>query len=153
MNFDDQLVYIETEGACANCGLKEARALTIHHLDATEPKSELYDNKIVLCHNCHQCHHQGKGPTKNELNIIKARLIVKTLTRPGLNALKIAARKNGVSASPFMVNHLIEMRYLKHQQDVTTWSDDDSSIGDLVMTAIYEITSEGQKLLKKWKLK
>jgi hypothetical protein len=150
---NDQLVYIETEGSCAYCGFKDTRALTIHHLDATEPKSELYDNKIVLCHNCHQCHHQGKGPTAEELINIKARLIVKTLTRQGLNALKIAARKKGVSAHPFMVNHLIEMRYLKEKEVVSTLMDDNDSTIELVSEAIYEITAEGQALLAKWKLK
>lgn len=153
MNYDDQLVYIETEGSCANCGLKDTRALTIHHLDATAPKKELYDNKIVLCHNCHQCHHQGKGPSAQELIDIKTRLIVKTLTRPGLNALKIAARKKGVSASPFMVTHLVGMRYLKCKEVVSTLMDDNDPTIEIVSEAIYEITKEGQALLAKWKLK
>ncbi|HUL31140.1 MAG TPA: hypothetical protein VLZ03_11870 [Thermodesulfobacteriota bacterium] len=150
---NDQLVYIETEGSCANCGLKDTRALTIHHLDATQPKSELYDNKIVLCHNCHQCHHQGKGPSAEEFIDIKARLIVKTLTRPGLNALKIASRKKGVSANPFMVNHLVEMRYLKCKEVVSTFMDDNDSTIEIVSEAIYEISAEGQALLARWKLK
>ncbi len=63
----DELLYIETDGGCASCGLRDSRALTIHHLVQTKPKNENYDNKIILCHNCHQCHHQGKGPTLKEL--------------------------------------------------------------------------------------
>jgi hypothetical protein len=148
-----ELLFLETDGGCANCGLRDARALTIHHLEQTTPKNENYDNKLVLCHNCHQCHHQGKGPSEDDLQDIKRRLIIKTLTRPGLNALKQARRKGSVVAMPFLVNHLVEFGYLEHKQDVSSWSDDDVGPNDNVVEALYAITSEGQSLLDKWKLK
>ena len=152
MKFDDALVYFETDGECANCGFKDARALTIHHIESADPRSELYDNKIVLCHNCHQCHHQGKGPSGDDIKAIKSRLIVKILTRPGLNALKIAVRKGGVVASPISVQHLVEMRYLRHACDLSTTSVGEGEGQEVAIDAIYEATSEGAALLSKWKL-
>lgn len=152
MNFDDELVYIETEGSCACCGHKDVRALTIHHIEAAEPKSELYDNKIVLCHNCHHGHHQGKGPSAEQVKEMKARLIAKTLTRPGLNALKIAARRGGVVASPFAVLHLLEMRYLRHMQDLSSTGVGVDGEKEVIIDAIYEVTEEGRALLSCWKL-
>ena len=152
----DEMVYMETEGACANCGFKDSRALTIHHLVPTPPKDESYDNKLVLCHNCHQCHHQGKGPSSEELETIKKRLIVKTLTTQGLNAMKVANRRAGVSASPFLVNRLVEYGYLQHREN-TTWhveNDEDDPIKDGIPTeAFYIISEKGRALLEKWKLK
>lgn len=108
----EDLLQHETDGSCANCGFRDSRALTIHHLEQGDVKSEDYDNKLLLCHNCHQCHHQNKGPSKEELLSIKRRLIIKTLTRPGLNALKEAYRRSLVVAMPFLVNHLVEMGYI-----------------------------------------
>jgi hypothetical protein len=149
----DELVYIETEGSCAHCGFKGAHALTIHHLDQTPPKDERYDNKLVLCHNCHQSHHQGKGPTAADLEEIKKRLIIKTLTRPGLNALKIAARKTAVVAAPFLVLHLVEYGYLKHNKDLSSYSDEEFGGSDITIDAVYTITTAGRGLLSKWQLK
>ncbi|MDQ3564784.1 MAG: hypothetical protein M3436_11795 [Pseudomonadota bacterium] len=63
----DELAYLETEDSCAYCGHKDLRSLTIHHLESTTPKNEDYDNKMVLCHNCHQCHHEDKGPSAEDL--------------------------------------------------------------------------------------
>ena len=74
----DDLLLIETDGSCANCGLKSDRALTVHHIEQSAPKNEDYDNKIILCHNCHQCHHQDKGPSAHEIKEI--RFIGKTST-------------------------------------------------------------------------
>lgn len=152
----DEMAYMETEGACANCGFKDTHALTIHHLDPTSPKDESYDNKLVLCHNCHQCHHQGKGPSSEELASIKKRLIVKTLTTQGLNALKVANRHAGVSASPFLVNHLVEYGYWQHREN-TAWyveNDENDPIKDGIPTeAFYGISEKGRTLLEKWKLK
>lgn len=153
MSRADDLAYSETEGACACCGLKDSRALTIHHLDPTPPKDESYDNKIVLCHNCHQCHHQHKGPTTAQLAETKRRLIVKTLTRIGLNALKQAYRKSAVVATPFLVSHLIEFGYLRHQSDLSWGGDEDGKSEEVVIDAVYVITPKGRILLEKWKLK
>jgi hypothetical protein len=149
---NDELLFLETEGACAYCGHKDARTLTIHHMVQATPKIEEYDNKIVLCHNCHQSHHQGKGPTADELKEIKRRLIIKTLTLPGVNALKYAYRRSRVSAAPFLVNHLIEYGYLAEKEVVSDWSED-ASAPNIIITALYEITTDGKSLLEKWGLK
>ena len=149
---NDELLFLETDGACAYCGHKDTRALTIHHMIQAVPKIEDYDNKIVLCHNCHQCHHQGKGPTAGELEDIKRRLIIKTLTPLGVNALKYAYRRTRVSAAPFLVNHLIEYGYLIEKEMMSDWSED-TSAPSVVITALYAITSEGRALLDKWGLK
>jgi hypothetical protein len=116
-----ELLLVETDGSCANCGLKSDRFLTEHHIEQSNPKNEDYDNRIVLCHNCHQCHHQAKGPSTDQLREIKKRLIVKTLTRSGLNALKEANRKGLVMAMPFLVNHLVEHGYLCLEEN-EVWS-------------------------------
>ena len=150
----DDLLFAETDGGCANCGLKDNRVLAVHHLEQSKPKNEDYDNKLILCHNCHQCHHQGKEPTAAQLNDIKRRLLIKTLTRPGLNALKQAYRRKNVIAMPFLVNHLVEMTYLEYKDYHSTWSDDGGSPQDVIdITAVYTITPAGQTLLEKWDLK
>ena len=48
----EDLLFLETDDSCALCGLKDTRALTIHHIEQSDPKNENYDNKLVLCHNC-----------------------------------------------------------------------------------------------------
>lgn len=149
----DELLFIETDGACACCGTRDTRTLTIHHIDQTSPKDEYYDNKIVLCYNCHQCHHDGKGPTKKELKEIKRRLIVKSLTQVGLNAMKHAYRKPYVVAMPFLVVHLLERRFLKFEEMLSgTREDESSNDNSHIETASYTLTETGRALLKKWKL-
>lgn len=152
MRRTDELLYIETDGGCANCGLRDNRVLTVHHLDPTNPKDESYDNKLLLCHNCHQCHHHRKEPTDKELRDIKRRLITKTLTRPGLNALKLAHRQGAVVAMPFLVNHLVELEYLRYTEPMSTWSHDEHS-KENVSEGVYVITAAGKKLLTKWRLR
>jgi 5-methylcytosine-specific restriction endonuclease McrA len=56
----DEMLFSETDGACAYCGIKDYRVLTTHHINQQEPKDESYDNKIILCHNCHHLYHQEK---------------------------------------------------------------------------------------------
>ncbi|MFZ2163316.1 MAG: hypothetical protein WAW02_13970 [Sideroxyarcus sp.] len=150
----EELLFIETDGACACCGTRDMRTLTTHHIDQSSPKNESYDNKIVLCHNCHHCHHDGKSPTKKELKEIKRRLIVKSLTQVGLNAMKQAYRKPYVVAMPFLVVHLIERQFLKYEEMLSGTREEESNDDNdwLVETASYTITSTGRALLKKWKL-
>jgi hypothetical protein len=143
---------METDGACAYCGHKDSRALTIHHLQQSKPKNENYDNKLVLCHNCHQCHHQDKGPTSDELIDIKRRLIIKTLTRHGLNAMKQAYRNAAVVATPFVVSHLVEFGYLL-QKVVQSYMSEDGDSPRIIISATYGLTTEGTELLDKWDLK
>jgi hypothetical protein len=147
-----ELLYMETDGSCALCGLRDSRVLTIHHIHQEKPKNEAYDNKILLCHNCHDSHHLGKGATESTLRDIKRRLIIKTLTRPGLNALKLAYRQGRVVAMPFLVNHLVEYGYLAQAEEVSSLSDDLGS-DEIVIDAVYTISAEGGRLLEKWGLK
>lgn len=152
MPVTEDLLFAETDGGCANCGLRDSRALTIHHLEQSKPKNENYDNKLVLCHNCHQCHHRGHEPTAEALKDIKRRLIIKTLTRPGLNALKQAYRQTYVVAIPFLVTHLLEQRYLKEEEVVSSVSSDEGTV-TVADSVAYTITPEGRQLLEKWNLK
>ena len=145
------LVQAETDGACAYCGIKDFRVLTEHHIEQAEPKDQSYDNRIVLCHNCHHLHHEGKGATKDEIKEIKRRLICKTLSRHGVNALKECYRNGRVVASPYTVNHLVELRCLRRVEDFTRVTDDGWEKA-VVADAIYELTAEGKRLVEKWRL-
>jgi len=62
MTDTEEMILSETDGSCAYCGIKDYRVLTIQHIIQRKPKDESYDNKIILCHNCHHLYHQGKGP-------------------------------------------------------------------------------------------
>lgn len=144
----EELLFSETDGACAYCGIKDYRVLTIHHIIQQEPKDESYDNKIVLCHNCHHLYHQGKGPSQNDLFAIKKRLICKTLTQQGVNALKEAYRNGLVVASPYLVNHLVESQFLKFTEYLSSYENDRQ-----IIDAVYELTDKGKKFTEKWSLK
>ncbi len=144
----DELLYLETDGSCALCGLRDSRVLTVHHLQQTKPTSEAYDNKILLCHNCHVSHHNGKGASNDLLRDMKRRLVVKTLTRPGLNALKEAYRHGRVVAMPFLVNHLVEFGYLTFKEEGSSLSDD-SGHADTIIDAVYIVTNDGSRLLER----
>jgi hypothetical protein len=140
-----ETLYFETDGGCAICGIRDQRVLTVHHIDhETKKKNNSYDNLIVVCHNCHTSYHQNKGLNKTEIKTIKKRLIKKTLTQFGVNALKEAKRKSNVSGAPFLLNHLVEMSYLKFEEGLM--GDPDSF--DI---CVYKITNAGKELLKKWK--
>ena len=146
----EEILFSETDGSCAYCGIKDYRVLTIHHIIQKEPKDESYDNKIVLCHNCHHMYHQKKGPSQDELCNIKKRLIYKTLTQQGINALKEAYRKGFVVASPYLVNHLIELRFLKYSGTISSFGDEKQSVD---VDVIYELTNEGKQFTEKWDIK
>ena len=144
----DVMVFSETDGSCAYCGIKDYRVLTVHHIIQQVPKDESYDNKIVLCHNCHHLYHQEKGPSQQDLNTIKKRLICKTLTQQGINALKEAYRNESVVASPYLVNHLVELQLLKRSDVISTYETDEQ-----IIDAIYKLTENGKQFTEKWDLK
>ncbi len=144
----EEILFSETDGSCAYCGIKDYRVLTIHHIIQQDPKDESYDNKIVLCHNCHHLYHQEKGPSLQELKDIKKRLICKTLTQQGVNALKEAYRKGLVIASPYLVNHLVELQLLTSSDHISHYENDSQ-----IIDAIYELTDNGKKFTEKWELK
>ena len=144
----NEIIFSETDGSCAYCGIKDYRVLTIHHIIQQEPKDEAYDNKIVLCHNCHHLYHQDKGPSIHDLKEIKKRLICKTLTQQGVNALKEAYRKGLVVASPYLVNHLVELQLLSFKDYISSYENDAQ-----IIDAVYELTDKGRLFTEKWELK
>lgn len=146
----EDVLFNETEGSCAYCGIKDYRVLTVHHITQQEPKDDSYGNKIILCHNCHHMYHQNKGPSDADLRIIKKRLIYKTLTQQGINALKEAYRKGFVVAYPYLVNHLVELGLLRYIQTITSFSDGHQSVD---ISASYELTDEGMQFTEKWQIK
>ena len=148
----DALLMAETDGGCAYCGIKDYRILTVHHIHQQDPKDESYDNKIILCHNCHHLYHQNKGPSKQDVITIKKRLIYRMLTQQGVNAVKECYRKGLVVAAPYLVNHLVEFGFLKQTDIITSMATADNEQG-VVMDAVYELTTAGKILAEKWDLK
>ena len=143
MKLKDRL-YSETDDACAICGLRGVRVLTIHHIDGDSANNS-YDNMIVLCHNCHHQHHQDKGLSEERIRERKQHLILKTLTQYGLNAMKIADRNNfGVVAMPFLLYHLVDLGYLTKEENQMGYGDQEDA------TARFAITEKGRELLRRW---
>ena len=97
---------------------------------------------------------RGEGAyCADELNSIKRRLMMKAITIPGLNALKHAYRRGKVVAMPFLVNHLVEWRYLEAGAVTSQWVEDDDppdSVNEIEV--IYSLTQRGRSLLEKWGL-
>jgi HNH endonuclease len=144
----EEMLFQETDGSCAYCGIKDYRVLTTHHIVQQEPKDESYDNKLLLCHNCHHLYHQDKGPSLEDLQNIKKRLISKMLTQQGINALKTSYRKGFVFASPYLINHLLELNLMRLKEHHMTYDSDDH-----VIQGIYELTENGRNFCEKWDYK
>ncbi len=144
MKLYDQL-YGETDDACAICGKRGPDELTVHHIDHDDSNNS-YDNMIVLCKNCHQVeYHQKTVLSKSQIEDRKRHLIEKTLTRLGLNAMKIADRNDfGVVAMPFILYHLVDLGYMTKEEDQMGYG------GQHDATSRFAITAEGKKLLSKW---
>ena len=139
-------MYTETDDACALCGVRGGDNLTIHHVDHT-PANDVYDNTIVLCHNCHSRYHNQKGITREQIESRKRHLIAQTLTDYGLNALKIAARNNfGVVAMPFLLYHLVDLGYMTKEENQMGYGPQADA------TARFAVTESGRNLLAKWGL-
>jgi hypothetical protein len=80
--------------------------------------------------------------------------MTKTLTIPGLNALKQAYRRGQVIAMPFLINHLIEQQYLEYKEPVVVLLRAGQNAEDFEgSTAVYTITTRGRQFLEKWALK
>jgi hypothetical protein len=143
------LLFVETDDSCALCGFRGSYALTVHHIDG-DHDNNAYDNRIVLCRNCHNAYHEGKQITKNQIETRKRHLIRKTLTQYGLNAMKIALRNNfGVVALPFLIYHVVDLGYMRPAEDtpIEEYKDQGSRVA---VTALYAITETGRALLYKW---
>lgn len=118
--------------------------MTIHHIDGDD-SNDLYDNLIVLCHNCHHQYHSKKGLTKQEIVDRKRRLIAKSLTAYGLNAMKIAERNQfGVVAMPFLLYHLLDLGYMIKEEAQMGYGKQREA------TVRFAITKEGKALLRNW---
>ena len=142
MNLDDRL-YGETDDSCALCGHRGVESLTKHHIDGDSSNS-VYENMIVLCHNCHQRHHDDKGISGKDIAKRKRHLIQKTVTTYGINAMKIAARNEfGVVAMPFLLYHLVDLDYMTKEEMQMGY-------GKSEATARFAITTKGQAILEKW---
>jgi 5-methylcytosine-specific restriction endonuclease McrA len=59
MKLSDRL-YGEMDDPCAICGIRGVGILTEHHIDG-DRSNEAYDNRIVLCQNCHHSYHSNSG--------------------------------------------------------------------------------------------
>ena len=137
-------LYLETDDACAICGARGIQILTVHHIDGISTNNT-YDNQIVLCHNCHHRHHQGKGLSELQIRDRKCHLIEKTLTTYGLSALKIADRNSfGVVAMPFLLYYVVDLGYMSKEEDQMGYGDQTDA------TARFAITDPGRALLGKW---
>jgi len=140
----EDFLYTETDDSCAICGKKGIHILTIHHI-VVNPTNNVYDNTIILCHNCHNQHHQDKGLTRKDIENRKKHLIQKTLTQYGLNAMKIAKRNEfGVIAMPFLLYHLVQLEYMTKEENQMGYGDQEDA------TARFAITERGKDLLLKW---
>ena len=143
MRLKDRLL-VETDDTCANCGIRDYEILTIHHIDEN-PSNDVYENTIVLCHNCHHKYHANKGLSRTQIEDRKRHLIQKTLTQYGLNALKIADRNDfGVISMPFLLYHLVDLEYMPKEESQMGYGEQKDA------TARFAITERGKALLKKY---
>ena len=147
MKLSDRL-YQEVDDSCALCGARGVDVLTIHHIDGNS-SNNVYENTIVLCHNCHTRYHDEKGITASHIRERKRHLIQKTVTTYGLNALKIAARNRiGVVTMPFLLYHVVELGYMVKKEEVMGYDVENGNINDAL--ARFSITEGGDALLKDW---
>jgi len=138
------LIYFETDDSCAICGTRGIDVLSEHHIDSDRSNNE-YDNLIVLCHNCHHKITNDKGLSKAIIEDRKRHLIHKTMTTYGLNALKIAKRKNfGVIAMPFLLYQLVDLGYMTKEDEQMGYGEQKDA------TARFAITEKGKQILDKW---
>lgn len=142
-------LYLETDDSCATCGARGDHLLTIHHIDG-DRSNNAYDNQIVLCHNCHEPYHQ-KSRQKGTISVIqvterKRRLIMKTLTQYGVNALKMASRNEfGMVAMAFLLYHLVGLGYMKQEEGIIQYGEQ----RDFALNR-FTITAEGRQLADRW---
>ena len=137
-------LFFETDNSCALCGQRGIENLTIHHIDVNSLNND-YDNQIVLCYNCHCRFNENKGIRKEQIEDRKRRLIEKTLTQYGVNALKIAYRNNfGVIAMPFLLYHLVDLGFMSKEEEQMGYGEQEDA------TSRFAITNKGKVLYEKW---
>ncbi|OHD10703.1 MAG: hypothetical protein A2Z96_05865 [Spirochaetes bacterium GWB1_48_6] len=140
----EDLLHFETDDSCAICGNRGINILTIHHIDG-DHNNNVYDNTILLCHNCHHKYHQNRGLSLDDIKKRKENLIRKTLTQYGINAMKIACRNDfGVVAMPFLLFHLLDYGYMSKEENQMGYGEQNDA------TARFAITCSGKELIEKW---
>lgn len=133
----------ETEGNCAICGWHRPEDITVHHIDGNSTNS-VYENEILLCHNCHKRHHDRKGLSDAEIRRKKGVLMLKTLTPYGVSALKIARRNpEGVVGTPFLLHHLIDLGLLTEEDTLMGYE-------GLSVQSVFAVTDRGKALVDEW---
>ena len=140
-------LYLETDDTCALCGQRGKDNLTEHHIDGNS-NNNAYDNRIILCHNCHHRYENDKGITKDDIEERKRRLIKKTLTQYGVNAIKIAARNNmGVVSMSFLMHHLVGLGFMKQEKQIMSYGKQGQKVD---MDVLFSITDAGKRFYNKW---
>lgn len=152
-------LYGEVDDSCALCGTRGAEQLTVHHIDG-DHGNDVYENTIVLCHNCHTRYHQGKGVAELQVKDRKRHLMQNTMTTYGLNALKIADRNGfGVVAMPFLLYHMVDLGFMEQKEEVMRYGADRVNLvperpGETVTQddamARFSITDRGRGILSAW---
>ena len=138
-----EYLLIETDDACAMCGVRGKDNLTEHHIDGNR-KNNSYENRIILCHNCQHRYHQDKGISREDIEGRKRRLIAKTLTQYGVNALRVACRGDGrIYGMTILLQHLVDLGFLKKKEIDRTYD-------DIEVDACFAITKKGRRLYEKW---
>jgi len=147
VRLNDRL-YQEVDDTCALCGTRGTDLLTVHHIDG-DAGNNVYENTVVLCHNCHTRYHQCKGVSELQIRDRKRHLIHTTVTTYGLNALKIASRNSfGVVAMPFLLYHLVDMGFMNKDEEVMGYGVGEGGQDDAM--ARFSITPRGRQLLSMW---
>ncbi len=143
------LVLKEAGFQCPYCGHRDGLNLTIHHIQRERDggKTE-YNNLIALCFNCHNRVDETRTIPDKDIRRLKRHLVQKSLTQPGVNALKVAHKdESGVVAHPFLVQHLVDANLLDYIEYQMSYSTDE---GETEVTALYRITAEGREIVKQW---
>jgi hypothetical protein len=140
----EDYLFLETDQSCALCGKRGRENLTIHHIDGNRDNNE-YDNQIILCYNCHCRFHEEKGISLGQIKDRKCILIKKTITQPGINALKIAYRnESGVVVMPFLLYHLVDLGFMSSKEDIMGYGKQTDAM------SFFVITDKGKILYEKW---
>ena len=147
---NEERAFIETDYACAYCGVKGFENLSIDHIEGRNGHYyKKYDNLIVLCHNCHHRKTTNKGIDLDKIKKLKKNLIIKTLTQYGVNALKFAVRnKQGVVANVILLSHLVELGFFRKGEVAMSYGPlEGNNLGEDVL---FLITEEGKRIFNKW---
>lgn len=142
-------IYLEAHNACAVCGSRDSRILTIHHIDGDSSNS-VYENEILMCEVCHVAYNKGHGVSDEDVKVLKRRLIIETLTAFGINAIKATTRRKLGYGPPYFMDHLVALGYL----EFIRYDDEKGLAGPetVPVGAFYGPTDRGKTLLKEWDL-